>query len=355
MKKIQNSSRLNIFDDFNEMRFPIRLPLELDECGQGYLLRLGSLNIFEKARQALSGNAWGSMPTELDAEIVSRWFGESVPKLRWALGAANSSTAKGPTLYGGHQLSRPTFINRTQPRVCTACLKEDEYCKFSWDFSLTTACHHHQIALIDRCNTCHSALRWRRPSPSACRCWSQLSLSSSTYQPQVVDFEFERWVQLQMRSKSLDPNLCAEAASMQKSTRPSSALMKMIWPMSLDAGLLITYALSTAAGSPFLALSASLSCRPSLERAQAAINAANQLATQLHEHQVAQMYIGSSKKAFELIASCLSHNFSAADRGFAQSLLTLLIKRYKTQRWSRLNHSFRSWVYFEYSDRPSIN
>ena len=104
--------------------------------------------------------------------------------------------------------------------------------------------------------------------------------------------------------------------------------------MSLDAGLLITYALSTAAGSPFVAPSASPSSRPSLERAQAAINAANQLATQLHEHQVAQMYIGSSKKAFELIASCLSHNFSAADRGFAQSLLTLLIKRYKTQRWS---------------------
>jgi hypothetical protein len=171
-------------------------------------------------------------------------------------------------------------------------------------------------------------------SPSACKCWSQLSLSSSTYQPQVVEFEIERWVQLQMWSKSLDPNLCAEAASMQKSTRPSSALMKMIWPMSLDAGLLITYALSTAAGSPFLAPSASLSCRPSLERAQAAINAANQLATQLHEHQVAQMYIGSSKKAFELIASCISHNFSAAVRGFAQSLLTLLIKRYKTQRWS---------------------
>ena len=137
-----------------------------------------------------------------------------------------------------------------------------------------------------------------------------------------------------MRSKSLDPNLCAEAASMQKSTRPSSALMKMIWPMSLDAGLLITYALSTVAGSPFLAPSASPSSRPSLERAQAAINAANQLATQLHEHQVAQMYIGSSKKAFELIASCISHNFSAADRGFAQSLLTLLIKRYKTQRWA---------------------
>jgi hypothetical protein len=70
--------------------------------------------------------------------------------------------------------------------------------------------------------------------------------------------------------------------------------------------------------------------RPSPE----AINAANELATQLHEHQVAQMYIGSSKKAFELIASCLNHNFSAADRGFAQSLLATLSKRYKIQRWS---------------------
>lgn len=63
----------------------------------------------------------------------------------------------------------------------------------------------------------------------------------------------------------------------------------MIWPMSLDAGLLITYALSTAAGFPFVAPSASPSSRPSLERAQAAINAANQLATQRHENQVAQI------------------------------------------------------------------
>ncbi len=323
-----------MINDYREARFPIRLPLEPDESGQGYLLRLGALNGFEKARQALTGKGWGSMPTELDAELVSRWFGESVPKLRWALGAANSSTTKGRTLYGGHQLSRPTFINRTQPRVCTACLEEDEYCKFSWDFSLVTACHQHQIALIDRCNACHTALRWRRPTPSVCTCWSPLPLNTPTYQPPIVEFEFERWVQLQIRSKSLDHNLCAEALSMHKTTHPSSALMKMIWPMSLDAGLLITYALSTAAGSPFVAPSASPSSRPSLERAQAALNAANELATQLHEEQAAQMYIGSSKKAFELIASCLTHDFSAADRGFAQSLLAMLIKQYKTQRWS---------------------
>ncbi len=70
------------------------------------------------------------------------------------------------------------------------------------------------------------------------------------------------------------------------------------------------------------------------ERAQAALNAANELATQLHEQHAAQMYIRSSKKAFELIASCLTHDFSAADRGFAQSLLAMLMTQYKTQRWS---------------------
>ena len=136
-------------DAYKDVRFPIRQPLEPDESGQGYLLRLGALNGFEKARQALSGKSWGSMPTELDAELVSRWFGESVPKLRWALGAANSSAAKERTFYAGHQLSRPTFINRTQPRVCTACLQENDCCKFSWDFSLVTACNKHRIALID--------------------------------------------------------------------------------------------------------------------------------------------------------------------------------------------------------------
>lgn len=88
------------------------------------------------------------------------------------------------------------------------------------------------------------------------------------------------------------------------------------------------------AGSPFVTPSASPTNRPSLHRAQAALNAANELAAQLHEQNFAQMYIGSSKKAFELIASCLTHDFSVADRGFAQSLLATLIKQYKTQRWS---------------------
>jgi hypothetical protein len=50
-------------NDYREARFPIRLPLEPDESGQGYLLRLGALNGFEKARQALTGKGWGSMPT----------------------------------------------------------------------------------------------------------------------------------------------------------------------------------------------------------------------------------------------------------------------------------------------------
>lgn len=333
-------------DTYNGISFPIRLPLVADESGQGYLLRLGALNGFEKARQVLSGKAWGSMPTELDAVLVSRWFGESVPKLRWALGAANSSAAKERTFYAGHELSRPTFINRTQPRVCTACLQEDECCKFSWDFSLVTACHRHRLALIDRCSACDAALRWNRPAPSVCKCWSPLPLSQSTYQPHKVEFEFERWVQLQVRLKSLDANLCAEAAAMYRTTHPSTALMKMIWPMSLDAGLLITYALSTAAGSPFVTPSTSPTSRPSLQRAQTALVTANVLATQFHEQHAAQMYIGSSKKAFELIASCVTHDFSAADRGFAQSLLAMLIKQYKTQRWSSAKPQLSQFALF---------
>lgn len=337
----------NNWPELNEhMRFPMRDTLRVDESGQGYLLRLGAVNSFENARKFLSGKSWGSMPSEEDAEVVSRWFGESVPNLKWALGAANASSPKGRTLYAGHQLSRPTFINRTQPRVCTACLQEDECCKFSWDFSLITACHQHRIALIDRCSVCEAVLRWNRPNPCVCSCWSPLPLSKSTYEPQEVEFEFERWAQLQVRLKSLDANLCAEAASMHKTTHPSSALMKLIWPMSLDAGLLITYALSTAAGSPFVTPSMSPNSRPSLQRAQAALNAANELATQLHEQHFAQMYIGSSKKAFELIASCLTHDFSAADRGFAQSLLTTLIKQYKTQRWSSAKPQLSQFALF---------
>ena len=75
MKSTPNEPASVNLDSSTEMRFPIRLPIETDESGQGYVLRLGALNGFGKARQILSGRAWGSMPSELDAEVVSRWFG----------------------------------------------------------------------------------------------------------------------------------------------------------------------------------------------------------------------------------------------------------------------------------------
>lgn len=335
------------YDSLNSMSFPIRMPLEPDESGRGYLLRLCALNSVEAFIEGTPPvKVRGANLSELDAPLISHWFGESVPRLRWALGADFSLTNDRRTIFAGHRFSRPSSINRTRPRVCAECLLHDGVCRLSWEITLVTACHRHRVGLIDRCQVCQTSIRWSRPSPGSCHCYCFFSSSSLENEPQEVEFEFEHWVHLQARLKSPDAAIATEAAALMKAATPSSALMQVVWPMSLDAGLLITLALSTAAGSPFVPRVDSDRPRSYLNRAQAAIRGANELATHIQDQRYAQMYIGSSKKAFELIAYCLNHQFSPADRGFAQSLLITLTKRYKIQRWSSAKPQLSQFLLF---------
>jgi len=330
------TSRSKLYqDNLSAIRFPIRVPLESDESGRGYVLRLCALNSLDSlGDRALMAKLKRTNLSELDAQFLSNCFGENELRLRWALGADYSLTDNRRTVFAGHQLARFGFINRTKPRVCPQCLLQNNLCRFSWEFSLVTACHQHRLSLIDRCDSCLKSIRWARPAPITCNCFAPLSHSLSPHQPKTVELEFEQWVELQSRLKSSDSKLSLEATGHQRTVNPSSALMQMIWPLSLNAGLLITHALSTAAGSALIPHPSSRQNQSQLQRAQAALHGANELAVLIREKSSASMHIGASKKAFELIAACLTHDFSPADRSFAQSLLSTLSKRYKTQRWS---------------------
>lgn len=317
------------------MRFPVREQICVDESGQGYVLRMAALNglagLPEVKKLLLCGTA--ATLDERYGRIFSHWFGASPDHLTLALGSTSYTHGRA-TFYGGYKLSRPTFVNRTQPRVCPQCIRDDGICKLSWDFSLVTVCHKHRQNLVDCCLACAKPIKWDRPDVNICSCYSPLYESQNFHVPQVVEFEFAHWVQLRIQSKSFDEILKQDAMEALSSIRPTSALMKMLTPLSLDAGMLITQAFSAASGQAFDMPETSRRKLGPLPRAQVALFMAEGLAQRIQEQNLERLHLKSSAAVVDLIATCIAHDFTLIERCFAHSLLATVIGQYKAQRWS---------------------
>lgn len=318
----------------DQINFPLQEQIQHGESGQGYVLRMAALNSLSGLGEVkkLLGFPTATLD-EQQANNISRWFGANPERLRYALGTI-AYTNEGPTIYGGHRLSKATFLNRTQPRVCPLCIQDDGLCKLAWDFSLVTTCDKHRMSLVDYCSSCGKRIQWERPTVETCRCYSPLSQSQNFHVPHEVEFEFAHWVKLQIQNKWFDEALRKEAYESLAELKPTSSLMQLLWPLSLDAGLLVAVALSTASGQAFDMHESSRRRLNPLQRSQVALMIANELATQLKERNFSQLHLKSASAVFDLISTCISHEFSASDRGFAQSLLATVLGHYKLQKWS---------------------
>ena len=156
--------------------FPIKDSLRRGESGQGYALRMAgenSLPGLPLLKKWLGKSQFATLDS-VDAPLMGHWFGAHFSELEDALGLTSIGRNEGRYLYGGHSIGRSYFINRMYPRICPECLKEDRYCRLSWDFSLVTACNRHGAALIDRCVTCGRVLSWNRSTIGVCSCGSAL-------------------------------------------------------------------------------------------------------------------------------------------------------------------------------------
>lgn len=76
--------------------------------------------------------------------------------------------------FHGHAISA-VHLNYRAPRVCPACLKENNICLAEWDLVLVTSCPAHGCVLIDRCPDCGVALSWTRGAVGRCSCGCDLS------------------------------------------------------------------------------------------------------------------------------------------------------------------------------------
>lgn len=318
------------------IEFPIRDPIAPMESGNGYLLRMAGLNslagIYTVKR--LLENESKAIQTLTGATELAHWFGTSSEQLHFALGISLEGCPPGATVFGGQVLSKPTLINRSAPRVCPQCLRETGFCRLSWDFGFTTVCPIHRVNLIDHCASCKRRVLWSRPRVTRCSCLSEFLPTQDSHVPHVAQFELANWIELKILANHPSPDQRMAALEFLSGTQVESNLMKLVWPLSLNAGLLIVTALSTAGGQNLAMTDTSRRAIEPMHRARLAIIVADELAKVIALGRSADIKLKCKSSVVAMVAECISTNATQADRNLAYSLLSPLLGHYRLQKWS---------------------
>lgn len=81
-------------------------------------------------------------------------------------------------------------LHRTQSdAVCPMCLAESPYLRHQWEHAYVTACPHHHVQLVDRCNVCGEHLSPERLYIGLCSCGHDL-----TSLPRVPATHAQQWL-----------------------------------------------------------------------------------------------------------------------------------------------------------------
>lgn len=328
------------------LSFPIREQILPDESGQGYALRMSQLNAIPSLTELkkLMGKNSTSLLSETDAQFLSITFGASVDYLKFALGSTAYGDSLGRHVYAGHQLSKPSFINRTFPRICPVCISDGGRSKLSWDFSAVTSCPEHRVVLIDVCGGCGKRISWARSGGEVCSC--SAVLDGPKIQAVDVEVQFAKWLELNIQSAHPEKSVRSSAMSALQGSSQHEGLMGMVWPLSLNAGLLITSALSLAAKKFRLQEQKQQATTPLLSKARSELILAEILAHQLESNDPGWFELSSRNPVVNMIAECMSGWATPADKSLAQSLLVKLGGIYKARQWSSPNPQLSQMMLF---------
>lgn len=302
-------------------KFPVRDEIRAAESGHGYALRMASangLNGLADVKKMLGKTRFAVLDAA-DAGEISRWFGAE--PLRLALALGHTGIGSEPEAYelGGLRLSRSYFINRSQPRICCACLAKDGYCRLAWELCVVTTCSLHSTTLCQACPNCGQALRWDRPHLSQCRCgWVLGSVACET--PVAEEIDVACWIERAFR--------------MDARPSPTTPLGRLLDPLSLDAGLHILSALASVKHGRTrhaTSIQPQLRKRNSLASAREAIANAAVALDQLARGRQGHWRVPVS--AMELLAEACASSYAAADRQLAISILASLRCKPATANW----------------------
>lgn len=314
--------------------FPLKDSLRGGESGQGYALRMAGengLSGLPLLKRWLGKSQFATLDS-VDAPLVGHWFGAHLSELEDALGLTSIGRNEGGYFYGGHSIGRSYFINRMYPRICHECLKEDGYCRLSWDFSLVTACNRHGVTLVERCFDCDRAFSWNRNTIGVCSCGCALGSGCSLEDAESVELEFAFWAEERLNT----PTATASWKFMNGGGGTSTdltPLMTLLTPLSLNGGLQIAYGLGAAATYEVKIAAASTCPRSPLRKSRNILAMANQLARKLIQHEPLQFRVNRPSAVVALLADSASAQMISADRGLSQSILNAVLQNKSMVNW----------------------
>jgi hypothetical protein len=152
-------------------------------------------------------------------------------------------------------------------------------------------------------------------------------------QPTAAELEFARWIELQLEAAHPRQELRAAAQESLRLVQAQSHLMRLVWPLSLNGGLLIITALRVAARQAGAPREVERRALAPLHRARLAIGAANEVAQAIAEERFDGLRLKSQATVGAIIAESMAGSAPEVDRHFALSLLSALVGRYQRQRW----------------------
>lgn len=158
-----------------------------DEGAVGFLIRALALNC-SSMREALE-YTYGHSRRHIQSDasnafaqltgVPQSWFEHRLPSVsgkdRWQeVRLFGQAWRDDWTLRGTHQ------------QVCLDCLTEHGYARMEWDLAAYTACHHHQIVLLDHCGECGRGISPDRPALDVCSCGRYLATENKPANAAVV-------------------------------------------------------------------------------------------------------------------------------------------------------------------------
>lgn len=269
-----------------------------------------------------------------DAKLLQKWFGADQPGLDFSLGRLTTGKEAELYTYAGQEMGRSYFLNRSYPRICPQCLNEDGYCHSAWDFSLVVACHRHNQLLVDQCDVCDQRLSWNRQQHAQCGCGEVWGQSSGGVAATSIETQFSKWVH-QCIQKRYGEVVAPAQSGCDFAAPPNglAALMTLLWPLSLNGGTQVAYALGTAAGyGADCATGLKRSNKP-MRKAQQILEMANGLAEKIARSEPVVLRVSCPSAVVQLLSESACSQENAADRSLAHSILGEVLQYKKRMNW----------------------
>lgn len=347
-KKPQRSC-LNSFFLPEQLEFPFRDDVAPEESGQGYALRMAAenhLNGLPQLKAWLGKSRFVSLDAA-DAQQLHKWFGASKTRLEHALGWISTGNGATRYTYAGHVLGRSYFFNRSYPRVCFLCLEAEGHCRSSWDFALTVACAKHRVLLADTCGVCTRSITWNRPSPRTCSCHLNLQLHANPPAAAALEVQFSSWLEGFIAGHRRRPHEAhKQPLDITDAPEDATALMRLVWPLSLTGGMQVIFALATAAGYDDSTRSMERRARTPLRKAQQFLASANDIAQKIGHADEILLRVQRPSVVIQLLADYIAENAPPADRHLARSILCTALRQKQKTRWSSVNPQLSQLMLF---------